>query len=124
MEKSHFAGRFRPDVPFAGTSGSPNINTGVLSITRPPTGDDVRVSYHFWVTDASCVEPSIAHFQSKGFPDCHFVKFTSREQWTRSYRDAVLQIDSLPTAPPKSSPAAAPPLAAVDANVVDASRLR
>ena len=55
MVNSYFDGKFRPDVPFAGASGSPHVNTGVLSITRPPTGDEDRLSYHFWVTDDSYV---------------------------------------------------------------------
>ena len=96
MKHSFFDNKFKPDVPFGGNPGAPNITTGVLSITAEPEFGARRQTYHFWVTDSSCLDESINHFRDNGFPDHSYTKYSSRDQWKRSYPDAVLRKDTLP----------------------------
>ena len=105
MKHSFFYNKFKPDVPFAGTPSAPSITTGVLSITAEPEFGARRHTYHFWVTDTSCLDDSISHFQQNGYPDSTFTKYTSRSQWNKSYPDSILRADSLPIMPtPPPSP--------------------
>ena len=99
MKHSFFHNKFTPDVPFAGTPNAPSITTGVLSIIADPAFGARRDTYHFLVTDSSCLDASISHFRQNGWTDSTFTKYSSRSQWNRSYPDSILRADSLPIIP-------------------------
>ena len=110
MTTSFFNNTYESDVPLAGTAGAPISPTGVLSITNNPTTHIDQQIYHFWVTDSLCLESPISHFQHSGFHDGHFTRFSDREGWERSYPNAVLRKDTLPTVGAQTTTTVAPPL--------------